>query len=277
MATSVTKYRGGSVIIPGRNKSNIPFYKEKQKIWFGADKTESTDKGVELFIDYQNPAISYPTKATNPSFYRLFSIAKVNGLNVANAAPESITNIASAYTIPNLAEFGNQSCITFAFLAKSDAVAYPKGQRSLFFVGATGASFVPMIRIQFNSNTSFTVYSRHSDPDEIASSVTMNNIPAGYNFITVEMNYAQNTLGVRVNGGIPLRVPAYTGKSGNNSMPENAIGALFSYLTSAGGVDNGSQFSGQLWGMSVFMGQLSDLELKSVTDFYLDRRARLSL
>jgi hypothetical protein len=134
-----------------------------------------------------------------------------------------------------------------------------------------------MIRIQFNSNTSFTVYSRHSDPDEIASSVTMNNIPAGYNFITVEMNYAQNTLGVRVNGGIPLRVPAYTGKSGNNSMPENAIGALFSYLTSAGGVDNGSQFSGQLWGMSVFMGQLSDLELKSVTDFYLDRRARLSL
>lgn len=276
MATSVTKYRGGSVMIPGRNKSNIPFYKDNQKIWFGADKTESTEKGVELFIDYQNPAISYPTKATNPSFYRLFSITQVNGLNVANAAPESITNLASAYTIPNLAEFGNQRCITFVFLVKADAVTYPKGYRSLFFIGATGSSFVPMTRIQFNSNASFTVYSRHSDPDEIASSVTMNNIPAGYNVITVEMNYAQNTLSVRVNGAIPVRVPAYTGKSGNNTVPEGAMGALFSYLTSAGGVDNGSQFSGQLWGMSVLTGQLTDVELKSVTDFYLDRRARLN-
>ncbi|MGX1961108.1 hypothetical protein, partial [Serratia proteamaculans] len=194
MSTSVTKYRGGSVMIPGRNKSNIPFYKEKQKIWFGADKTESKGKGVELFIDYQNPAISYPTKATNPSFFRLFSIAQVNGLNVASATPESITNITSGHTIHSLADFGDQNCITFVFLVKAEATSYPKGQRTIFFIGAAGASFVPMARIQFNSNSSFTVYSRHSDPDEIASSVTMNNIPAGFNVITVEMNYAQNTL-----------------------------------------------------------------------------------
>ncbi|MGX1957393.1 hypothetical protein, partial [Serratia proteamaculans] len=88
--------------------------------------------------------------------------------------------------------------------------------------------------------------------------------------------YAQNTLSVRVNGAIPVRVPAYTGKSGNNVVPADAVGALFSYLTSAGGVDNGSQFSGQMWGMSILAGQLTDVELKSVTDFYLDRRARLN-
>ena len=277
MTTSLIKYRGVTLPNPKKTLNNIPFNKESLIGWLGAEKMVASEYGVDAIVDYNDETISYNTRATT-NITRLLAEGSVKGFKVLNAAPIATPNVDSPYNIPSLAVYAGKSTITYAMLLSVSASQYAVGQRTVLSIVSknAGGSVVPMTRIQFNSNTSMSVASRHSSPDENTMLATINGIPAGFNVIFAELNYADKYVRLSLNGGAMLTYAAYGGTSGGNSLPTDAVGVLFGSINNDGGTIENTQFSGAIRELSVFDAKLSDSDIRELLDYLNARRAYLN-
>ncbi|MCZ3502305.1 hypothetical protein LRS34_27140, partial [Klebsiella pneumoniae] len=163
--TSIIKMRGAVLANPALTLNDIPFSRQKCINWLGADSVTTSVYGVESINDYQNGQ-SYQSIDT-VARTRVCQLEAVNGINVLKFSPEGFAvNTINAYRILNPQQFNSKDALSFAMLIKAEASDYTSGYRAIFHIGMNNnaGSNVPMIRLQFTSDTAFGIVARHSSP-----------------------------------------------------------------------------------------------------------------
>ncbi|HCB1387164.1 TPA: hypothetical protein MYO28_000655 [Klebsiella pneumoniae] len=200
-------------------------------------------------------------------------------MNVLTFSPENFAvNTINAYRILNPQQFNAKDALSFAMLIKAEASDYTSGYRAIFHIGMNNnaGSNVPMIRLQFTSDTAFGIVARHSSPEETAEQVGITGLTAGYNVLFVELDYVSKRIRTKLNDGAVVTRSAFAGTSGQNAVSAAAVVGLAGYLSDSGQAGRTTIFSGGLREMSIFSGPLSDAEITSVTDWLLSKRAALN-
>ncbi len=109
-------------------------------------------------------------------------------------SPENFpVNTINAYRVLNPQQFNAKDALSFAMLIKAEASDYTSGYRAIFHIGMNNnaGSNVPMIRLQFTSDTAFGIVARHSSPEETAEQIGINGLNTGYNVLFVELDYVK--------------------------------------------------------------------------------------
>ncbi|MEX0551658.1 MULTISPECIES: hypothetical protein [Raoultella] len=275
--TSIMKMRGATLKNPALTLDDIPFSRRKCINWLGADSVTTSDYGVESINDYQNGQ-SYASIDT-VARTRVCQLEAVNGINVLKFTPEGFAvNTINAYRILNPQQFNAKDALSFAMLIKAESTDYTSGYRAIFHIGMnnSAASNVPMIRLQFTSDTAFGIVARHSSPEETAEQVGITGLSAGYNVLFVELDYVNKRIRTKLNDGAVVTRSAFAGTSGQNVVSAAAVVGLAGYLSGSGQAGRTTIFSGGLREMSIFSGPLSDAEVGSVVDWLLGKRAILN-
>ncbi|HHT7536350.1 TPA: hypothetical protein ACT1U0_004250 [Klebsiella pneumoniae] len=271
------KMRGATLKNPVLTLDDIPFSRRKCINWLGADSVTTSDYGVESINDYQNGQ-SYASIDT-VARTRVCQLEAVNGINVLKFTPEGFAvNTINAYRILNPQQFNAKDALSFAMLIKAESTDYTSGYRAIFHIGMnnSAASNVPMIRLQFTSDTAFGIVARHSSPEETAEQVGITGLSAGYNVLFVELDYVNKRIRTKLNDGAVVTRSAFAGTSGQNVVSAAAVVGLAGYLSGSGQAGRTTIFSGGLREMSIFSGPLSDAEVGSVVDWLLGKRAILN-
>ncbi|HFX6858099.1 TPA: hypothetical protein ACIFNE_005532, partial [Klebsiella pneumoniae] len=170
--TSIIKMRGAVLATPVLTLNDIPFSRQKCINWLGADSVTISEYGVESINDYQNGQV-YPSIDT-AARTRVCKQDTENGINVLTFSPENFpVNTINAYRILNPQQFNAKDALSFAMLIKAEASDYTSGYRAIFHIGMNNnaGSNVPMIRLQFTSDTAFRIVARHSSPEETAEQI----------------------------------------------------------------------------------------------------------
>lgn len=275
--TSIMKMRGATLKNPVLTLDDIPFSRRKCINWLGADSVTTSDYGVESINDYQNGQ-SYASIDT-VARTRVCQLEAVNGINVLKFTPEGFAvNTINAYRILNPQQFNAKDALSFAMLINAESTDYTSGYRAIFHIGMnnSAASNVPMIRLQFTSDTAFGIVARHSSPEETAEQVGITGLSSGYNVLFVELDYVNKRIRTKLNDGAVVTRSAFAGTSGQNVVSAAAVVGLAGYLSGSGQAGRTTIFSGGLREMSIFSGPLSDAEVGSVVDWLLGKRAILN-
>lgn len=275
--TSIIKMRGAALKNPILTLDDLPFSRQKCINWLGADNVTMSDYGVEAINDYQNGQV-YPSIDTSART-RVCQLETEKGINVLKFSPEGFAvNTINAYRVLNPEQFSDKSALSFAMLVKAESTDYSSGYRAIFHIGMMNSlgSNVPMIRLQFTANNSFSVIARHSSADEVAEQVGMNGLTEGYNVIFVELDYVNQTIRTKLNDGVVVTKPAFTGAEGKNIVTPAAVVGLGGYLSNSGQAGRTTIFSGSLREMSIFSGPLTDSEITSVTGWLSAKRRQLN-
>ncbi|HBR4806312.1 TPA: hypothetical protein SLH26_003248 [Klebsiella pneumoniae] len=194
-------------------------------------------------------------------------------------SPEGFAvNAINAYRILNPQQFNSKDALSFAMLIKAESTDYTSGYRAIFHIGMnnSAASNVPMIRLQFTSDTAFGIVARHSSPEETAEQLGITGLTAGYNVLFVELDYVNKRIRTKLNDGAVVTRSAFAGTSGQNVVTADAVVGLAGYLSGSGQAGRTTIFSGGLREMSIFSGPLSDSEITSVTDWLMSKRKILN-
>ncbi|STU24675.1 Uncharacterised protein [Klebsiella pneumoniae] len=275
--TSIIKMRGAVLATPVLTLNDIPFSRQKCINWLGADSVTISEYGVESINDYQNGQV-YPT-IDKVSRTRVCKQGTENRINVLKFSPEEFeVNTINAYRVLNPQQFNAKNALSFAMLIKAEASDYTSGYRAIFHIGMNNnvGSNVPMIRLQFTSDTAFGIVARHSSADETAEQVGISGLPAGYNVIFVELDYVNHTIKTKVNDAAVITRSAFSGISGQNVVSASAVVGIGGYLSARGQAGRATMFSGGLREMSIFNGPLTDDEIDSVTSWLLSKRGILN-
>lgn len=275
--TSIIKMRGAVLANPALTLNDIPFSRQKCINWLGADSVTTSVYGVESINDYQNGQ-SYQSIDT-VARTRVCQLEAVNGINVLKFSPEGFAvNAINAYRILNPQQFNSKDALSFAMLIKAESTDYTSGYRAIFHIGMnnSAASNVPMIRLQFTSDTAFGIVARHSSPEETAEQLGITGLTAGYNVLFVELDYVNKRIRTKLNDGAVVTRSAFAGTSGQNVVTADAVVGLAGYLSRSGQAGRTTIFSGGLREMSIFSGPLSDSEITSVTDWLMSKRKILN-
>lgn len=275
--TSIIKMRGAVLANPALTLNDIPFSRQKCINWLGADSVTTSVYGVESINDYQNGQ-SYQSIDT-VARTRVCQLEAVNGINVLKFSPEGFAvNAINAYRILNPQQFNSKDALSFAMLIKAESTDYTSGYRAIFHIGMnnSAASNVPMIRLQFTSDTAFGIVARHSSPEETAEQLGITGLTAGYNVLFVELDYVNKRIRTKLNDGAVVTRSAFAGTSGQNVVTADAVVGLAGYLSGSGQAGRTTIFSGGLREMSIFSGPLSDSEIISVTDWLMSKRKILN-
>ncbi|EOZ5123131.1 MULTISPECIES: hypothetical protein [Klebsiella pneumoniae complex] len=275
--TSIIKMRGAVLANPALTLNDIPFSRQKCINWLGADSVTTSVYGVESINDYQNGQ-SYQSIDT-VARTRVCQLEAVNGINVLKFSPEGFAvNAINAYRILNPQQFNSKDALSFAMLIKAESTDYTSGYRAIFHIGMnnSAASNVPMIRLQFTSDTAFGIVARHSSPEETAEQLGITGLTAGYNVLFVELDYVNKRIRTKLNDGAVVTRSAFAGTSGQNVVTAAAVVGLAGYLSGSGQAGRTTIFSGGLREMSIFSGPLSDSEITSVTDWLMSKRKILN-
>ncbi|QZZ97585.2 hypothetical protein [Klebsiella pneumoniae] len=275
--TSIIKMRGAVLATPALTLNDIPFSRQKCINWLGADSVTTSVYGVESINDYQNGQ-SYQSIDT-VARTRVCQLEAVNGINVLKFSPEGFAvNAINAYRILNPQQFNSKDALSFAMLIKAESTDYTSGYRAIFHIGMnnSAASNVPMIRLQFTSDTAFGIVARHSSPEETAEQLGITGLTAGYNVLFVELDYVNKRIRTKLNDGAVVTRSAFAGTSGQNVVTAAAVVGLAGYLSGSGQAGRTTIFSGGLREMSIFSGPLSDSEITSVTDWLMSKRKILN-
>ncbi|WP_411363375.1 hypothetical protein [Klebsiella pneumoniae] len=275
--TSIIKMRGAVLANPALTLNDIPFSRQKCINWLGADSVTTSVYGVESINDYQNGQ-SYQSIDT-VARTRVCQLEAVNGINVLKFSPEGFAvNAINAYRILNPQQFNSKDALSFAMLIKAESTYYTSGYRAIFHIGMnnSAASNVPMIRLQFTSDTAFGIVARHSSPEETAEQLGITGLTAGYNVLFVELDYVNKRIRTKLNDGAVVTRSAFAGTSGQNVVTAAAVVGLAGYLSGSGQAGRTTIFSGGLREMSIFSGPLSDSEITSVTDWLMSKRKILN-
>ncbi|HHG6854708.1 TPA: hypothetical protein ACPXQJ_003744 [Klebsiella pneumoniae] len=275
--TSIIKMRGAVLANPALTLNDIPFSRQKCINWLGADSVTTSVYGVESINDYQNGQ-SYQSIDT-VARTRVCQLEAVNGINVLKFSPEGFAvNAINAYRILNPQQFNSKDALSFAMLIKAESTDYTSGYRAIFHIGMnnSAASNVPMIRLQFTSDTAFGIVARHSSPEETAEQLGITGLTAGYNVLFVELDYVNKRIRTKLNDGAVVTRSAFAGTSGQNVVTADAVVGLAGYLSGSGQAGRTTIFSGGLREMSIFSGPLSDSEITSVTDWLMSKRKILN-
>ncbi|MEV9149612.1 hypothetical protein ACRFAV_02290 [Klebsiella pneumoniae] len=275
--TSIIKMRGAVLATPVLTLNDIPFSRQKCINWLGADSVTTSVYGVESINDYQNGQ-SYQSIDT-VARTRVCQLEAVNGINVLKFSPEGFAvNAINAYRILNPQQFNSKDALSFAMLIKAESTDYTSGYRAIFHIGMnnSAASNVPMIRLQFTSDTAFGIVARHSSPEETAEQLGITGLTAGYNVLFVELDYVNKRIRTKLNDGAVVTRSAFAGTSGQNVVTAAAVVGLAGYLSGSGQAGRTTIFSGGLREMSIFSGPLSDSEITSVTDWLMNKRKILN-
>ncbi|HID1693158.1 TPA: hypothetical protein ACXGAV_000964 [Klebsiella pneumoniae] len=275
--TSIIKMRGAVLATPVLTLNDIPFSRQKCINWLGADSVTISEYGVESINDYQNGQ-SYQSIDT-VARTRVCQLEAVNGINVLKFSPEGFAvNAINAYRILNPQQFNSKDALSFAMLIKAESTDYTSGYRAIFHIGMnnSAASNVPMIRLQFTSDTAFGIVARHSSPEETAEQLGITGLTAGYNVLFVELDYVNKRIRTKLNDGAVVTRSAFAGTSGQNVVTADAVVGLAGYLSGSGQAGRTTIFSGGLREMSIFSGPLSDSEITSVTDWLMSKRKILN-
>ncbi|HIG3883285.1 hypothetical protein [Klebsiella pneumoniae] len=275
--TSIIKMRGAVLANPALTLNDIPFSRQKCINWLGADSVTTSVYGVESINDYQNGQ-SYQSIDT-VARTRVCQLEAVNGINVLKFSPVGFAvNTINAYRILNPQQFNSKDALSFAMLIKAESTDYTSGYRAIFHIGMnnSAASNVPMIRLQFTSDTAFGIVARHSSPEETAEQLGITGLTAGYNVLFVELDYVNKRIRTKLNDGAVVTRSAFAGTSGQNVVTADAVVGLAGYLSGSGQAGRTTIFSGGLREMSIFSGPLSDSEITSVTDWLMSKRKILN-
>lgn len=275
--TSIMKMRGATLKNPVLTLDDIPFSRQKCINWLGADNVTTSAYGVESINDYQNGQ-SYASIDT-VARTRVCQLEAVNGINTLKFSPEGFAvNTINAYRILNPQQFNAKDALSFAMLIKAESTDYTSGYRAIFHIGMnnSAASNVPMIRLQFTSDTAFNIVARHSSPEETAEQLGITGLTAGYNVLFVELDYVNKRIRTKLNDGAVVTRSAFAGTSGQNVVTADAVVGLAGYLSGSGQAGRTTIFSGGLREMSIFSGPLSDSEITSVTDWLMSKRKILN-
>jgi hypothetical protein len=275
--TSIMKMRGATLKNPVLTLDDIPFSRRKCINWLGADSVTTSEFGVESINDYQSGQ-SYASIDT-VARTRVCQLEAVNGINTLKFSPEGFAvNTINAYRILNPQQFNAKDALSFALLIKAESTDYTSGYRAIFHIGMnnSAASNVPMIRLQFTSDTAFGIVARHSSPEETAEQVGITGLSTGYNVLFVELDYVNRRIRTKLNDGAVVTRSAFAGTSGQNVVTAAAVVGLAGYLSGSGQAGRTTIFSGGLREMSIFSGTLSDAEITSVTDWLQGKRATLN-
>ena len=275
--TSILKMRGAVLSNPVLTLNDIPFSRQKCINWLGADSVTTSVYGVESINDYQNGQSYSSIDAVART--RVCQLEAVNGINTLKFSPEGFAvNTINAYRILNPQQFNAKDALSFAMLIKAESTDYTSGYRAIFHIGMnnSAASNVPMIRLQFTSDTAFGIVARHSSPEETAEQIGVTGLSAGYNVLFVELDYVNKRIRTKLNDGAVVTRSAFAGTSGQNVVSAAAVVGLAGYLSGSGQAGRTTIFSGGLREMSIFSGTLSDAELTSVSDWLLSKRAALN-
>ncbi|EPY5301621.1 TPA: hypothetical protein ACHSLT_004930 [Klebsiella pneumoniae] len=275
--TSIIKMRGATLTNPTITLDDLPFSRQKCINWLGADSVTTSVYGVESINDYQNGQ-SYQSIDT-VARTRVCQLEAVNGINVLKFSPEGFAvNTINAYRILNPQQFNSKDALSFAMLIKAESTDYTSGYRAIFHIGMnnSAASNVPMIRLQFTSDTAFGIVARHSSPEETAEQLGITGLTAGYNVLFVELDYVNKRIRTKLNDGAVVTRSAFAGTSGQNVVTAAAVVGLAGYLSGSGQAGRTTIFSGGLREMSIFSGPLSDSEITSVTDWLMSKRKILN-
>lgn len=275
--TSIIKMRGATLTNPTITLDDLPFSRQKCINWLGADSVTTSVYGVESINDYQNGQ-SYQSIDT-VARTRVCQLEAVNGINVLKFSPEGFAvNTINAYRILNPQQFNSKDALSFAMLIKAESTDYTSGYRAIFHIGMnnSAASNVPMIRLQFTSDTAFGIVARHSSPEETAEQLGITGLTAGYNVLFVELDYVNKRIRTKLNDAPIVTRTAFPGSSGQNVVSASAVVGLAGYLSASGQAGRTTMFSGKVREMSIFSGPLSDAEIMSVTDWLLGKREILN-
>ncbi|MEH9232271.1 hypothetical protein RAF34_28940 [Klebsiella pneumoniae] len=275
--TSIIKMRGAVLTNPVLTLNDLPFSRQKCINWLGADSVTTSAYGVESINDYQNGQ-SYQSIDT-VARTRVCQLATEKGINVLQFSPEGFAvNTINAYRILNPQQFNAKDALSFAMLIKAKANDYTSGYRAIFHIGMNNntGSNVPMIRLQFTSDTAFGIVARHSSPEETAEQLGITGLTAGYNVLFVELDYVNKRIRTKLNDGAVVTRSAFAGTSGQNVVTAAAVVGLAGYLSGSGQAGRTTIFSGGLREMSIFSGPLSDSEITSVTDWLMSKRKILN-
>lgn len=275
--TSILTMRGATLTNPVITLDDLPFSRQKCINWLGADNVTTSVYGVESINDYQNGQ-SYASIDT-VARTRVCQLEAVNGINVLKFTPEGFAvNTINAYRILNPQQFNAKDALSFAMLIKAESTDYTSGYRAIFHIGMnnSAASNVPMIRLQFTSDTAFGIVARHSSPEETAEQIGVTGLTAGYNVLFVELDYVNKRIRTKLNDAAIVTRSAFAGTSGQNVVSAAAVVGLAGYLSGSGQAGRTTIFSGGLREMSIFSGPLSDSEITSVTDWLLSKRGLLN-
>lgn len=275
--TSILKMRGAVLSNPVLTLNDIPFSRQKCINWLGADSVTTSVYGVESINDYQNGQ-SYASIDT-VARTRVCQLEAVNGINTLKFSPEGFAvNTINAYRILNPQQFNAKDALSFAMLIKAESTDYTSGYRAIFHIGMNNnaGSNVPMIRLQFTSDTAFGIVARHSSPEETAEQIGVTGLTAGYNVLFVELDYVNKRIRTKLNDAAIVTRSAFAGTSGQNVVTAAAVVGLAGYLSGSGQAGRTTIFSGGLREMSIFSGTLSDAEITSVSDWLLSKRAALN-
>lgn len=275
--TSIIKMRGAVLATPVLTLNDIPFSRQKCINWLGADSVTISEYGVESINDYQNGQV-YPSIDT-AARTRVCKQDTENGINVLTFSPENFpVNTINAYRVLNPQQFNAKDALSFAMLIKAEASDYTSGYRAIFHIGMNNntGSNVPMIRLQFTSDTAFGIVARHSSPEETAEQLGITGLTAGYNVLFVELDYVNKRIRTKLNDGAVVTRSAFAGTSGQNVVTAAAVVGLAGYLSGSGQAGRTTIFSGGLREMSIFSGPLSDSEITSVTDWLMSKRKILN-
>ncbi len=275
--TSIIKMRGAVLATPVLTLNDIPFSRQKCINWLGADSVTISEYGVESINDYQNGQL-YPSIDT-AARTRVCKQDTENGINVLTFSPENFpVNTINAYRILNPQQFNAKDALSFAMLIKAEASDYTSGYRAIFHIGMNNnaGSNVPMIRLQFTSDTAFGIVARHSSPEETAEQIGINGLNTGYNVLFVELDYVNRRIRTKLNDAPIVTRTAFPGSSGQNVVSASAVVGLAGYLSASGQAGRTTMFSGKVREMSIFSGPLSDAEIMSVTDWLLGKREILN-
>lgn len=269
--------RGAVLSNPVLTLNDIPFSRQKCINWLGADSVTTSVYGVESINDYQNGQ-SYASIDT-VARTRVCQLEAVNGINTLKFSPEGFAvNTINAYRILNPQQFNAKDALSFAMLIKAESTDYTSGYRAIFHIGMNNnaGSNVPMIRLQFTSDTAFGIVARHSSPEETAEQIGVTGLTAGYNVLFVELDYVNKRIRTKLNDAAIVTRSAFAGTSGQNVVTAAAVVGLAGYLSGSGQAGRTTIFSGGLREMSIFSGTLSDAEITSVSDWLLSKRAALN-
>lgn len=132
-------------------------------------------------------------------------------------SPENFpVNTINAYRVLNPQQFNAKDALSFAMLIKAEASDYTSGYRAIFHIGMNNnaGSNVPMIRLQFTSDTAFGIVARHSSPEETAEQIGINGLNTGYNVLFVELDYVNRRIRTKLNDAPVVTRTAFPGSAG---------------------------------------------------------------
>lgn len=158
-------------------------------------------------------------------------------------------------------------------LIKAEASDYTSGYRAIFHIGMNNnaGSNVPMIRLQFTSDTAFGIVARHSSPEETAEQIGINGLNTGYNVLFVELDYVNRRIRTKLNDAPVVTRTAFPIQRAKCCICVSC--SWFGWIPfgiRTGGKNN--DVLGQGEGNEYFSGPLSDAEITSVTDWLQSKR-----